>query len=122
MGLAALGACLDEQRALGFTIWRGACRAAGLSPRSLLTFTIELLPLAVIGALSGGLLVLAGGFALPRRQAHGALAAHVGCVAAMPLGVAWCASALPLGATLVMEITTAVAITIGAARLLRAHP
>ena len=49
MGLGAFGAWLDEQRSLGFTIWRSVCRASGVSPSSIATFTLELLPTAIIG-------------------------------------------------------------------------
>jgi hypothetical protein len=121
MGLAALGALLDERRSLGLTLWRSACRASGFSLRSLAIFTLELLPLAVIGALLGGLIVIAGGVAGRARDAHGALAAHLGCAAAMPLGLLLCASALPAVATLVMEVTIAGMATLLALRLLRAH-
>jgi len=95
MGFATLGGWLDERRALGFTIWRGACRASGFSPTSLVRFTFELLPDAVIGALLGSLLVLVA--ALPARVAlrGGALAAHAGCTVAMPVGLWLCASAWP---------------------------
>src|SRR5690242_19188587 len=104
MALATLGAWLDEQRALGFTIWRGACRAAGISPASIATFTLELLPTAVVGALLGGLLVLVAGLRAPATLGRGALAAHAGCAAAMPVGLLLCASAWPVSLTLVAEI------------------
>jgi len=122
MMLASFGALLDEHRALGFTIWRSACRASGLSLPSIAAFTLELLPLAVIGALLGGLIVLAGGFIQGGRNAHGSLAAHVGCAIAMPAGLVLCAAALPLPATLVMEVTLAALATLCARGLLRAHP
>src|SRR4051812_7760039 len=107
LGFAVLGAALDERRALGFTIWRAARRAAGFSLSSIVTFTLELLPLAVIGALSGGLLLLLGGCLDRARHARGAMAAHIGCALAMPVGVALCATAWPLAATLVTEVTLA---------------
>jgi hypothetical protein len=122
MGFAVLGAALDERRALGFTIWRAACRAAGFSVPSVMTFTLELLPLAVIGALSGGLLLLLGGCLERRRHARGAVAAHVSCALAMPVGVALCATALPLAATLVMEVTLAGLTTLAMLRIVRPHP
>jgi hypothetical protein len=50
---------IDERTHLGFTNWRSACRASGLSIESLTFFTFELLPTAVVGALVGALLVLA---------------------------------------------------------------
>jgi len=103
MGLATLGAWLDESRALGFTLWRGACRASGISLPSVAIFTLELLPTAVIGALLGGVLVLAAGFRRP-GAAPRALAAHAGCVAAMPVGLLLCASAWPWPMTLAAEL------------------
>lgn len=104
MACAALGACLDERRAMGFTIWRGACRAAGLSLHSVATFTLELLPAGVIGALLGGLFVLAVGVSRRGTYARGAFAAHAGCIVAMPVGVLLCASAWPWPLTLATEV------------------
>jgi hypothetical protein len=95
MAFATLGAWLDERRALGFTIWRSACRGAGISLPSIATFTLELLPTAVIGALLGGLIVLAAGARGRGGRARGAFAAHAGCTVAMPAGLLLCASALP---------------------------
>jgi len=107
MALASLGAWLDERRALGFTIWREACRAGGISWPSLATFTLELLPTAVIGALLGGLLVLCVGARGRPAGARGALAAHAGCALAMPIGVLLCASSLPWPLTLAAETVLA---------------
>jgi hypothetical protein len=107
MALAALGAGLDERRALGFTIWRGACRASGVSLSSLATFTLELLPTAVVGVLLGGVLVLAAGSRARAGAARGALAAHAGCVLAMPVGLLLCASAWPWPLTLTAEAALA---------------
>jgi len=104
MGIAVLGAWIDEQRALGVTNWRSACRASGISVQSVAAFTLELLPTAVIGALLGGLLVLAAGLRDTRPRARNALAAHMGCLAAMPLGLLLCASALPWPLTLLTEL------------------
>lgn len=104
MVLATVGAWLDERRALGYTIWRSACRAAGISLPSLVNFTLELLPSAVIGALLGGLLVLTVGLREHRRLGRGALAAHVGCAVAMPAGLLLCASAWPVPLTLAAEL------------------
>jgi hypothetical protein len=103
MAGAAFGAWLDERRALGFTVWRAACRASGISLSSLATFTLELLPGAVIGTLLGGLVVLASGMIARPAAARGALAAHAGCVVAMPVGLLLCASALPWPLTLAAE-------------------
>lgn len=107
MALASLGAWLDERRALGFTIWREACRAGGISWHSLATFTLELLPTAVIGALLGGVLVLAVGARRRAAGARGALAAHAGCTVAMPIGLLLCASSLPWPLTLAAETVLA---------------
>jgi hypothetical protein len=103
MSLALLGGWLDERRALGFTVWRSACRAAGLSPSSIATFTLELIPTAVIGALLGCFIVLLAGLRRQPASAHGAVAAHAGCVVAMPVGLILCASALPWPLTLLAE-------------------
>ena len=115
MALALAGAFLDERAHLGYTTWRSACRAAGLSPASLATFTLELLPRAVIGALAGGVLVLIAGMLLRRRghMAHCALAAHGGCLLAMALGLWLCTTALPLPWLLVTEGLLAMAFARG---------
>src|SRR5689334_25218299 len=86
---AFAGGWLDERTHLGLTNWRGACRAAGLSPRSLLHFTWELLPAAIAGALLGGLVLLGLAFAFRRRDdaVRACTAAHLGCALAMPLGL-----------------------------------
>ena len=98
MACAMLGAVLDERGHLGFSNWRSACRAAGLSLPSLVTFTFELLPTALVGALSGGFIVLVIG-ASQRRQrsmAVGSLAAHGGCVIGMCVGLPLCVLPFPL--------------------------
>ena len=112
-GLAAFGAWLDEWRALGFTIWRGACRASGFSLSSIARFTLELLPTAVIGALLGGLLVLAVAAGNPGARARGSLAAHAGCAIAMPIGLVLCATAWPWPLTLAAELAIASLATLG---------
>jgi len=112
-GLAACGAWLDERRALGFTIWRSACRASGLSLSSLATFTLELLPAAVIGALLGGLLVLCASAGQRRGCARDALAAHAGCALAMPIGLLLCAVALPWPLALASEALVASLAAVG---------
>lgn len=97
MAAALAGAFIDERLTAGVTVWRSACRASGLALGSVIAFTLELLPCAVIGALVGGLAVLvfsmgAGSPASARRS----LAAHLGCAVAMPVSVLLCALALPL--------------------------
>ncbi len=97
MGAALAGAFVDERLRLGVTVWRSACRASGFALGSVIAFTLELLPCAVIGALAGGLVVLAFAFgAGSAAWARQSLAAHVGCTVAMPAGVMLCALALPL--------------------------
>src|SRR4029453_14165582 len=61
---ALAGGWMDERRHLGFRTWRSACRAAGLSWPSLFTFTLELLPMAVLGALLGGAVLQVVGICL----------------------------------------------------------
>jgi len=119
MGLATLGAWVDEWRALGFTIWRGACRASGISLSSIATFTIELLPTAVIGALLGGLLVLVAGIRGRPGAVGGALAAHAGCVIAMPVGLLLCAAAWPWPLTIAAEALLSAVATAGMCWILR---
>jgi hypothetical protein len=105
--MAALGAAFDEWRALGFTTWRAVCRASGFSPSSIATFTLELLPTAVIGALAGGLIVLLAGFHARGSLARGALCAHAGCALAMPLGLLLCVTAWPWPLTLAADAALA---------------
>jgi hypothetical protein len=97
MAAALAGAFVDERLRLGVTVWRSACRSSGLAVGSVITFTLELLPCAVIGALVGGLVVLA--FAMRAASVSSmqrSLAAHLGCAVTMPVGVLLCAIALPL--------------------------
>jgi len=107
---ALIGGMLDERDHLGFTNWRSACRSSGISLASLANFTLELLPTAVIGALSGALLVQALAFALRHDPARAGqcLAAHLGCALAMPFGLLLCALALPVSLMLLVEIALAV--------------
>jgi hypothetical protein len=109
---AFAGAWLDERAHLGFTNWRGACRAAGLSPRSVLHFTQELLPTAIVGALLGGLVLLCLAFVFRSRRdlSHACTAAHLGCALAMPLGLILCTFSLPVGAMLAGEMALAGAV------------
>ncbi len=110
MMLATLGGAVDEHTRRGLTLWREACRSAGLTASSLLVFTLELLPLAVIGGLLGGLAVLAMGWA--GRATHctlqASLAAHLGCVIAMIAGMVLCTWFLPPAWMLVVEPLLAV--------------
>jgi hypothetical protein len=108
---AIAGALHDERAHLGFTNWRSACRAAGLSVHSLLYFTQALLPTAIAGALAGGLVVLLMGFLFRQNRdaAHSCVAAHVGCAITMPLGLVLCTLAWPLAVMLVADMALAVA-------------
>ena len=67
MSGALLGAALDERLHFGLSNWRSACRAAGFAWSSVLYFTFELLPTAIIGTLVGGLLVQSLAFLTRRR-------------------------------------------------------
>jgi len=108
--VAVIGGLLDERTHLGFTNWRSACRASGISLTSLLHFTFELLPMAVMGALLGGMVVLGRAVATRNRPraADDCLAAHLGCAISMPLGLFLCALAVPVPTMLVAEISVAV--------------
>ena len=88
---AAAGAALDERHHQGFTTWRAACRGAGLRLSTLVEFTLQLLPLAVIGLLLGGLVVLAAGALMRDRHARLCVAAHAGCAVTLPLALILCA-------------------------------
>jgi hypothetical protein len=112
---AVLGGLIDERHHLGFTNWRSACRASGISLSSLFHFTLELLPNAVLGALSGALLVQLLAFSLRQRPggADTCLAAHLGCAVAMPIGLLLCALALPMPLMFVAEVSLAVAAATG---------
>ena len=98
MAGAFVGGAVDEYLHLGYSNWVSACRTAGPSPLSLLRFTFELLPGAVIGFLLAGFAVQAAGILLCRVHgvAQAALAAHAGCMLGMAAGLLLCALALPL--------------------------
>jgi hypothetical protein len=114
---ALAGAGVDERLRLGVTVWRAACRATGLTPRSLAIFTFELLPGAVIGALLGGILVLAWAIGSP-SAGRAPLAAHLGCWIAMPVGAFLCASTWPVAWMLAAEVLIAGGAALGIHRLL----
>lgn len=106
---AAVGGAVDEYRLLGFSAWRTACRAAGFSLPSMLSFAWQLLPNAILGALAGGLALLVTGFLLrhERAVARDCAASHLGCLFAMPAGLVICTLALPVGVMLVAELALA---------------
>jgi hypothetical protein len=124
MVLAVAGGLHDEASRLGYSNWRTACRSAGFSPGSLISFTLQLLPTAVIGALIGGLLLQISGVLLRRRHAAVpvTLAAHAGCLAGMAGGLALCALALPLGWMLAAEGSIAAAGALAVLALPGVHP
>ena len=105
MLLALVGAFMDERHHTGISNWSSACRASGLSLRSVGVFTVELLPTAIVGGLLGALLVLMPGILARRRRglAHASLATHAGCMVAMPAGLLLCASGLSLAPMLAAE-------------------
>jgi hypothetical protein len=105
MAVALAGVAFDQRDHLGFTLWSSACRSAGLTPASVMTFTLQLLPSAVIGALLGGLLVLCFGILLRRSGALAdiSLAAHVGCLIGMAVGMLLCMALLPPTLMLAVE-------------------
>ena len=114
MALAAAGAMVDERASLGFTLWLDACRSAGVTAGSLLSFTLTLLPNAVLGALLGGLVLLSVGASgcAGGRAAHVSLAAHSACLLGMGLGVLLCVTLLPAASMLVVEPLLVIAIAV----------
>ena len=92
-----LGAVIDERTHLGYSTWLSACREAGFSLASVLRFTYELLPGAIIGLLLGALAIQAVGLCLRHRgeTARLCLAAHGGCVLGMAGGMLLCTLMVP---------------------------
>jgi len=113
MTCAVFGALVDERARLGFSQWRSACRASGLTLESLVRFTLQLLPGAVLGALLGGLAVLGAGILLRHRGcAAGALGAHAACAIGMALGLLLCVLPLPVPLLLAGEALLTLALTL----------
>lgn len=106
MGGALLGGWLDERHHLGFTTWRTACRAAGLRIPTLIDFTLQLLPTAVLGLLLAGVAVLLAGAVARRRDPGLYLAAHAGCALSLPVGLVLCAL-LPPAVMLAADVALA---------------
>jgi hypothetical protein len=109
MSFAIAGAMLDEYWHQGFTVWRSACRSTGLTLVSLISFTFELLPMALAGMLFGVLLLQFMVAALWYRP-HGArvaFSAHAGCMLGMVAGL-WLCLAVP-STTLMLASEAAVA-------------
>jgi hypothetical protein len=112
MTCAIAGAWIDERTHLGYSIWRSACRSAGLSVESLISFTFDLLPAALIGALSGALLLqFVAAVTWRRVGARVALASHAGCAAGMAAGSLLCVvlPSIPLMLATELLVTMAVA-------------
>jgi hypothetical protein len=100
MALALAGLCLDERAHFGYSNWRSACRSVGFDVAALITFTIDLMPRAALGALLGVMLVQALGAVIWRTGGapRAICAVHAGCaigMTAMLLLCAWLPS-LPL--------------------------
>lgn len=100
MALALAGLCLDERAHFGYSNWRSACRATGFDVPALITFTIDLMPRAALGALLGMMLVQGLGAVIWRGGGapRAIFAAHTGCalgMGAMLLLCAWLPS-MPL--------------------------
>lgn len=111
---AVAGACVDQRTHLGYTLWRAACRAADVTFASLLVFTVELMPGAVVGALLGGIVLLIAGAVLWLRT-HGmrtTLAAHSGCTLGMAGGLLVCVLVPSLPLMLATEVLLAPAVTL----------
>ena len=106
MALGLAGAVFDERMHQGFSTWRAACRAAGLSLTSLVGFTLQLMPTAVLAALAGGLAIQATG--VLRRHQRGAvaaaMAAHGGCAVGMSAGLILCTYSLSVPLLLGIEV------------------
>lgn len=105
MSLAMAGAWFDERMHLGFSNWRSACRASGLSFTSLVSFTFDLLPFAMTGALFGFFVLqfAAAAFWYRAGGARAALAPHAGCALGMAVGLPLCALASSVPAMVVGE-------------------
>jgi hypothetical protein len=98
MAGALVGVAVDEWRHLGFSNWLSACRSAALSPASLVVFTFELLPSAIVGFLLAALAVQITGMLMRRVEcvAEATLAAHSGCLFGMAAGLLLCTLVPPL--------------------------
>ena len=94
------------------------------SPQSLIVFTRELLPSAIVGLLAGALLIVVAGILARRdsRAAQSCLAAHLGCAAAMLLMLPVCALALPPAISLLTDVLLGALATVFALRLVTRRP
>jgi prolipoprotein diacylglyceryltransferase len=120
MAFAAAGAWIDERTHLGFSNWRSACRASGLRVESLVAFTLDLLPTALIGALFGSVVlhVITAALWFRAGGARMTLAAHGGCLLGMTAGLMLCAVLPSLSLMGLAELS----ITVVAAALLCRWP
>lgn len=103
---AAGGAWFDEYTRQGVSIWLSTCSADGLSWRSMLVFTWQLLPDMIVGTLLGGLMLVCVGTywrGHPHLRAE-CTAAHLGCMVAMPLALFACSLSLSAGAMPVLDL------------------
>jgi hypothetical protein len=105
MSATMAGAWFDERTHLGFSNWRSACRASGLSFTSWMSFTFDLLPYAMTGALFGIFALQFAAAALWYRVggARAALAPHAGCALGMTVGLPLCALTSSVPAMLIAE-------------------
>lgn len=113
MLFGAAGAWLDERSHLGFSNWRSACRAGGFTLESLVIFTLDLLPTALIGMVLGAVAMQFASAAWWFRDGgpRAALAAHGGCALGMAAGLVLCTqfSSVPLMLATELTVTVAVA-------------
>jgi hypothetical protein len=124
MLFAAAGAAIDERLHQGFTIWRSACRAGGLTLASLVSFTFDLLPLALLGLLVG---VMALQFAVAATWyrptgARVALGAHAGCLLGMAASLLLCLVIASPGWMLTVELSVAAGLAAALSRRPVKHP
>jgi len=119
-----VGAVFDQRHHLGFTLWAAACRAAGATPGSIIVFTRELLPSAIVGLLAGAWCIVWAGISARRHShaVHSCLAAHAGCAVSMLLMLPVCTLALPPGVTLLTDALLAAVVTVFALRLFTHRP
>ena len=112
MALALGGMYLDERAQFGYSNWRGACRATGFDIAALITFTIDLMPRAALGALLGMMLVQGFGAVIWRGGGapRAIFAAHTGCglgMAGMLLVCAWLPMPVMVGVEAVLAAVAA---------------
>lgn len=111
MAGAVVGACIDERLHYGYSNWVSVCRASGFRFASLVSFTLDLLPMALVGMLAGGLILQFVGATLWFRRggARLALAAHAGCGIGMLASLALCTLASSISWMLGVELFVAIA-------------